>query len=112
MDFTKYNPKDLIGKEVLISSRYHKQIKKINKVLKISFCVDGSATKFRLINGREVGGDTWSSSRAELITEKDAELLRAKWKMESEMYQWKTDIEEKLNKATHSQLKQIFEILK
>ena len=84
MNFKEFTEKELIGRTVLISTRYSKMLRKIEKVSKTTFKVAGESQPFKLISGRQNGGNAWNSVYAELITDEKANEIRAEWKENKE----------------------------
>lgn len=107
----KDNPKDLIGKYVLIASRYRQEVKKITRVTKTAFGFDDTSDLFSLTNGFIKGGGNWNFTSAKLITEERANELRSIWDKEKRQRQLKEQLTEKLKSATLQQLEAINELL-
>ena len=78
MEFSDFkdNPKELIGKLVLVDDN---AIRKITRVTKTSFGINDSDKLFSLINGRERTSGRWHWSTCRLITEEKASEYRKKW---------------------------------
>lgn len=104
-------PDELIGRTVLINSRYSNRLGKIEKVNKTTFSVKGEGQPFKLSNGRQNGSDSWSSTYAEVITDEKANELRTEWKEKVDIAASIIRIEASLKTLPLSILNQIIELL-
>ena len=112
MKFTDFEPKELIGKKVLIQSRYNSEIKTIERVTKAGFGFNNSADLFALHNGRMKGGSSWSFTYAELISEESANELVAKWAAAKLAKRQKEELSESIKSLTNEQTSKLYESLK
>lgn len=112
MNFQDFKPEELVGKYVLIIDRYSRKIKKISKVTKASFKVDGDDSNFSLVGGRKRGGDTWYPTYAELISEEEAKLLSREWKETKLKKELIDKIKEKIDSvASLERLQEIYTLI-
>ena len=80
-----------VGAWVHITSRYHESVATIDKIGKIHFTVD--STKYSNIDGYMAGRTSRDFTRATVITEEQANELKAKFSLNRKGYEAKTFIE-------------------
>lgn len=113
-DFDDYknNPNDLIGKPVLYSARYHRQISRIKRVTKTGFEVDGITGLFSLVSGNLKTSDHWNSSSCDIISEDRMTELKNEFKQEKEIEKIKSLLKLRIESLTYTQLTEIYKIIK
>lgn len=79
MNFSDFQPKELIGKQVHITNRYNQSIKTIVSVTKTGFKVNDSESIYKLPSGYLRRGDPWYYTTAELISDERAAEIKAEW---------------------------------
>lgn len=112
-NFSDYqsNPKELIGKYVLIKDRSRSMIKKIERTTKTAFGVSGSSSLYSLVSGTLKGSDIWHSGSASIISESDARKLIQQWNIEKEERDMRVTIQDSLPSITHKTLSEIVKLI-
>ena len=101
----------LVGKTVLLSNRYNSSLHKIEKVTKTGFRISGDSSLFRLDNGWQKGGNSWSFSSCSLLTDEEANEYRAKWALAKEIRDIKEEVKTKLEILDIETLRKIKSII-
>ncbi len=114
-DFKK-NPKDLIGKTVLHITNSKNSIKKISRITKTTFEIEGvDETKFNIVNGKaKLGGgrQNWMTmNKCELLTPTEEQTLLEEWKVKKRIKQIKETLLQKIDSLSIEQLEMIFKII-
>lgn len=112
MKFIDFEPKELIGKKVLIDSRNGSSIKTIERVTKTAFGFNDSTDLFSIHNGRLKGGSDWFHTYATLISEEKANELVAKWAATKLAKKQKQELSESIKSLTNEQTAKLYESLK
>jgi len=116
IDF-KNNPQELIGKTVIYESgmthsEYRRRsLMKIIKVTKTGFKLFSMPDTLFNFDGSEKGLNIPSRmaiiSKCELVTEEEADILRAEWKQQKQVKQLREKMKAKLETMTFEQLKKM-----
>lgn len=112
MKFTDFEPKQLIGKKVLISGRYHKSIKTITRVTKTAFGFSDSSDLFLIKNGWLKGGGVWNMVSAELISDERAAELSMLWKENKKANANKEELVKSIQFLTNEETFKLYEFFK
>ena len=117
MEFRDFenNPKELIGKRVLISGKYSKSIGTISRLTKTSFAVKIGNTEidslFDLANGIIRSSDKRNSTKAILLSLEKEEVIKKEWKENLERKNLTEKFNQKINSLTIEQITKINEII-
>lgn len=80
MDFKDFKPEELVGKIVVYNDGFdHQRISTIDRITKTCFGIKHNAVLFKLVNGYERGGDGHHQASCRLVTDDQANTLRAEW---------------------------------
>jgi hypothetical protein len=101
----------LVGKTVLCSSRYNSAIQTIEKVTKTGFRITNDSGLYGLSDGIRKGGDGWSITRCELLTQQQAEAYKAKEAVNKEAKSIREEIKTKADSLDIETLRKIKSLL-
>lgn len=110
MEFTDFQPNELIGKTVFIRSGID-SISKIKRVTKTAFEVEGHSGLFSLVSGHKKGGDGRNFTSAKLITDEEADVIKNKWAAERERKKIISLVQEKVTMLNLETLRKIQELI-
>lgn len=105
---------ELIGKTVLIETRFGRSLSKINRVTKKYFQVESDEKAyFDTESGRQKGtGDRWThATYAKLVTDQQAMEMRVKWTRNRQAKEMREKITHQLPNLTYEQLVAIIKLI-
>lgn len=65
-----------IGDKVFIYNRFNKSLDEVERITKTQIVLKRSQSKFRIINGSSVGGDSWSTTHIEYADDEAVQKFR------------------------------------